>query len=403
MTPLARLVLLLALAVTLFPGAAYAGIRLDLDAELLRLERGEPPERHIAGARTRVAVFTYEDPDATGLGNALAALVAHEVLLRAQVGSIGVLRYEGRLSGTEAVPLSYFDKVDKVTAAQEVTLSLWGVVRRSGDKLFIDTYAQLPAKTLQETFSWQLVLPEALGQRVLIAHLRPDRIHLQRLAVPAHAIEILRAAAARLDELRAAPRDAAAITGALPTDATYWIAQRDGDWIRFEYGAGRGGWTRYAGHCTGECAPLLEAARFAGDLLRFAVNREIPSVSASLTTDAAVVRDELAALELLDKDPAEARWLMSRWLDQGNMTPGGAALANVHALGEVAVALVEQELPPERLRYIAFKLAAASQTDPNNTDVLLNLAVLFELAGDGERARLAGQLAAQAGAVSPDR
>jgi hypothetical protein len=45
------------------------------------------------------------------------------------------------------------------------------------------------------------------------------------------------------------------------------------------------------------------------------------------------------------------------------------------------------------LRSIAFRLAEASLEDPRNTDVLHNLAVLFEYAGDTERAALAGRLA----------
>src|SRR5262245_12695276 len=98
-------------------GRARAGEILDIDRELKLLEERIQPPLRIPGAEFRVAVFAYEDPDGTGVGNALASIVAAEILLRSTVKSIGVLRYEGRLVPTEAEPLSYFDKVEKLTAA----------------------------------------------------------------------------------------------------------------------------------------------------------------------------------------------------------------------------------------------------------------------------------------------
>ena len=40
------------------------------------------PQQETAGANLRIAVFTYEDPDSTGLGEALATLMSHQILLK---------------------------------------------------------------------------------------------------------------------------------------------------------------------------------------------------------------------------------------------------------------------------------------------------------------------------------
>jgi hypothetical protein len=49
----------------------------------------------------------------------------------------------------------------------------------------------------------------------------------------------------------------------------------------------------------------------------------------------------------------------------------------------------------ERVRQLAFDLAEASLSDPNNVDVLRNLSILFAYAGEQKRANLARSLAAE--------
>ena len=122
---------------------------------------------------------------------------------------------------------------------------------------------------------------------------------------------------------------------------------------------------------------------------------------------------------------------MDKWtrIDRGKGTPpGGAAFANIQSLARLAMALQraydqrQSDLAPrlervrERLelqhgemwvghvpndvaleadvvRDIAFDLANASLYDPRNSDVLSNLAVLFDYAGDAKRSELARTLA----------
>ena len=101
-------VLLSALAL-ISPPVSLAEQRIDIESELRLLEQGKTLPRRIPGARFRVAVFTYEDPSGTDLGNAMSALVSAHILMNSRVSSIGVLRYEGRLAPTRESRLSYFD------------------------------------------------------------------------------------------------------------------------------------------------------------------------------------------------------------------------------------------------------------------------------------------------------
>ena len=148
-------------------GIATAGIDVNLEKELQLLERGERVPIHIAGAKYRVAVFSYEDPDGTGLGDALAATVSRGILLGSNVSSIGVLRYEGQLAPTATSALSYFGKVEKLTAHQETVLAVWGAVRRSGQQLVVDTYLQIPNAVAEKNLAWTVTLPAAMGHGVL--------------------------------------------------------------------------------------------------------------------------------------------------------------------------------------------------------------------------------------------
>lgn len=423
----ALLALVTLLAVSLLPGLGHGMQARDFEEEIRRLERGEQPRLGIPDARYRVAVFTYEDPDGTGLGNALAALMSQEILLRSQVGSIGVLRYEGGLSPTASESLSYFDKVEKVTKAQEVILAVWGMVRRDGDRVLVDTYLQLPQQVLRQTFRWKLILPAQMGGGELWAQLRPTRVLVQHYEISTGAVTALREAALRLDELRTEPRDSASVVDTLPVGSTYWFDVPEGEWVKVHAAGGRSGWVRSSRHCTGECAPLLDAGRFVAGLLRFMKDRTIPEAAGTLTPDARAIRDQLYALEALDQGSAEAvqgrsldlatRWVKPEAADRGLVPPGGAAFANVQALAKIAIGLKlaarkrRQEgentrssrlyeglvLDRGKVRAIAFDLAQHSLVDPGNIDVLHNLAVLFSYSGDQERARLAQTLEMEAG------
>ena len=75
-----------------------AAERVSLEDQLRILEQGRVPEKLIAGAEYRVAVFTFDDADGTGLNDAFAALAAREILTGSSVYSIGVIFFEGGLS-----------------------------------------------------------------------------------------------------------------------------------------------------------------------------------------------------------------------------------------------------------------------------------------------------------------
>ncbi len=391
-------------------------IQVDPSQDLRFIERGTRAPLHIPGARYRVAVFTFEDPDQTGLGNALAGLVGRETLLKSNVHSIGVLRYEGSLAPSPAQPLSYFDKVELLVDAQDVTLAVWGMVRRSGDAITIDTYAQLPRRVVEESFGWSLRLPAAMGGKKLSAHLRPARILVQTHRMSLEDARSLSTMATSLDALRDAPRDDAATVTTLPVGSVYWVSRDEGEWIEISTGT-HTGWVRSAGYCVGGCAPLLDAGRFAADLLQFIQSRRIPEVPATLASDAAAVRAQLSAMEQLDTTrPGQfavgVLEPIARWLDSGSAStatpPGGAAFANIRAIANVATSVQasmrrsdepirrrynDVRLDRSRVREIAFELAQSSVSDPRNTDVLGNLAVLFRYAGEEQRADLAARLA----------
>ena len=309
-------------------------------------------------------------------------------------GSIGILRYEGSLAPSRDQPLGYFDKVDLLVGAQDVTLAVWGMLRRSGDTISIDVYAQVPPRVVDESFSWTLRLPEAMGARKLVAHLRPARMRVEHREMAIGDARALADIAHGLDTLLAEPKDGASVVTTLPVGSVYWISRRQGDWVEISTDT-RKGWVRSAGFCVGACAPLLDAAHFASGLLEFIESRRIPEVAATLANDAQAVRTQLSVLEQLDTlrpgtfEPNVVR-PVARWLDSapdGSLPPGGAAFANIKALAQMAtsvqaaIALRASDDPlerrfnaakvePSRVRQIAFELARASVSDPRNVDVL---------------------------------
>jgi hypothetical protein len=328
----------------------WAGKRVDVNAELRLLELGQTPPRHIPGASFRVAVFTFEDPDGTGLGDKAAALVERAILTGHSASSLGVLRYEGDLSPRQPGDLGYFDKVERVVASQGVALAVWGRIARSRGELVVDTYAQVPSQTVESRFTWRLRMPHGMGGEQLLARLRPNRFAIQRLQLPLGAANAIRSAAQRLDELHGMPADAAAIVGRLPKEQVYTLLRREGDWVFLQVRGGPGGWARMPS-CPGECGGFLNAATFAGGLIGYQERGSAPPELPGLTPEARAVRDQLLALDGLN-DPeliGQSIDLMKRWSSPvptssgagtgsqaPRLPPGAAAAANAAAMARVS-------------------------------------------------------------------
>ncbi|MCB1922943.1 MAG: hypothetical protein KDJ27_04220 [Gammaproteobacteria bacterium] len=395
-----------------------AGIDKSLDEQLNILAQGKIPERLIPGAQYRVAVFSYNDPDDTGLGDTLAAIAAREVLTNSKVSSIGVIFFKGGVAPSGDSKLGYFDKVEKVTAAQDVKLAVWGIIRTVGDQLEILTYAQVPRPALEQHFTWRLRMPEAMGGQSLLARLRPDRILVQRLLLDADGVAALRRGADAIARVRSAPRNEAPVKATLPMDRVYYIVGRKNDWVHLQAAGGVDGWAPVRGQCTGACGEFLQAATYAGGVLRYMADGEVPAARGRFTDEARAVADQLGALGLLARgtldDLHDLQRVIRPWLQRKAVPPGGAAFANIQALAELALALKEEylshaghgtdaaekdalynqiQLSKRGARDQAYALAKISLSDPRNPDLLHNLAVLFAYAGDGERADLARQLA----------
>jgi len=358
------LVLLLLLGFGLI-GIAQAGIdrslRLDLAAE------SQGPS-HYPWARYRVAVFSFEDPEQTGLGDAVARIISRRLLFESPVSSIAVVNYQEGLAPEQPGDLGYYDKVEKLTEREDFILAIWGRVQPLGDRLRLDAFIQLSPEAVARSFSRQLRLPRAMGGGVLRARLRPDRFRVQQLVLPRRAaLAQIRDSAERLLQLRPAPNAAAAPSGSVPRDQKYFLSDRRGSWVKMQLAGGGSGWISADALCRGHCRPLLEVADFAGGLLSFARDGKPGNATDHLHTNALAVEEQLKALAALDGGekriedeglPRLMRWIgPERWIGRDKWTridrvsgapPGGGAFANLLALSRTKLSLEREKLNPGR-------------------------------------------------------
>jgi hypothetical protein len=401
------------LAAAAWPGAATAAIQVDSMRQLQLLDRGVQPPLLIGDARFRVAVFAFDDPDKLAIGEALATLAMHEVLVGARVSSLGVLRFSDPMAGPTNAGLGYFDRIDLLADSQKVTVSLWGSVRRQGGQIAVDTYLQIPEPTVKLALQVRLALPRAMGGQPILARIGTDRVLLQRRLLPLDAADGIRRAASRLGELRNAPGDQAPVVRQVPLETVFYLKELRPPWVLVGSPQG-GGWVRSAGHCVDACAPLLDPARFVSSLLAFIEKRRPLETRPTLGAEAAMFADQTRALAVLgdpnvDDGGRAAAELLARWSpDKSNIgadpPPGGAASANLRLVARVSGALAGEarrrgsddydalRLDPLAVRGFALEAAEALQADPRHAELLHNLAVMFDYLQEPTRAAYARKL-----------
>lgn len=335
-------------------GPAEAGGDYSLEAAYSQIMQGGEYRRHLTGAKHRVAVFSFEDPQNTGRGNDVALLMARHILFSNSYLPIGVLNFKQDLAPAQPGDLSYFDKVDRVIKEEKVTMAVWGRVLPLGDRLLIDTYIQLPRETIKEFFRLRISLPKAMGGKILQAHIRPDRIHVQRISCDVAQQMALIDFANFMRELRQSPDLNSKVVGNIPQDKTFTIVTRKPDWIQVQIRGGSRGWMPEIIDFEG--LPLFAAASFASGVFGFAANGGgYVKQGPDLTPEAIAVADQLKLLHgvyTLTRDRGQE--IIRRWIGPQRQTgrdpstgidygegnpPGGAAFANLQALALIADSL----------------------------------------------------------------
>jgi len=389
-----------------------AGEKLDLEEELRLLRDGGSVPTRISGARYRFSVFTFEDPDGTGLGNAFATIISHDLLANGKVSSLGVLRYLGELGkANDERQLRYFDKVEPLIESQGVQVAVWGMIRRTDKGIRVDSYVQLSPSVMQKAFSFSFQPPRGMRSAPLVHRVGPDRLLTQRREFTFEEAQGLAAVAQDLNRLRTAPNDNAPTAAVLPLGKVYSLIEQRNNWVKISIQNGKSGWLRTSGFCPGACAPLLDVSQFASELMAYVEHkRRIPNRSSSLADDAKAFIDQLLAIDALNHAPyKKAIHILEPWCDSQSAvpSPGGAATCNLRALvqivGPIRSAAARGRYRPlkrERISKVTERLAKDSLSDPRHVPTLSNLAILFSWLGDRERAKLASQLAETALSVN---
>jgi|SRR5215467_4062749 len=373
---------------------------------------GGQRERFFPDVRHRLAVFTFDDPHATGLGDPISFLLSKKLLFSSRVTSFAIVNYRQGADRDSSSDLAYFDRVDAVTKDQNFRLAIWGRLSRTERGVRIDSFLQIPSDAEKSPYERTIQLPAAMGGGTLTARLKPDRLLMQSLYVDYDKTSLLKTAAEQIAILRASPAVAAPVAGRLvgggnDTTGSHSILGLERDWAQLRLADGTSGWTSVDQFCTDICRSLLDVANFANDLVALTSGLAARPLSKSLTRDAETMLQQLAALVSLPDNPNRATEIAERWTGVGSsrgIASGGAGFANLLAVARVKLELKRasaREPNFDRIRLdrraigrIADRLAEASVADPSDVDIVENLAVLFGYLGDNTRRKLALEIAA---------
>jgi len=374
------------------PGSeAQTKIRREIVALQKELESlPQVATRHFPGVRNKIAVFTFEDEARTGLGDAVSFIASKSLLFHTPVRSLAIVNFQQGLLPDDT-GLSYFEKVDRIVADQGYLASLWGEIGTAGDDYVIETYVQLHTAAASSRLNAKIT-PAGLPSE-LRGSLQSNRLWLQTKVISRDALKQLQTVAQEIRKLRATPDAGAEQTGELSEGVQYWINDRRGEWIQLETKDGKRGWTSVRQFCQGDCRAIIDAADFVSQLAVYVNAGSWSRTFEGFRPSIAAFNEQVSLLQALngDKDLRSAVSRAKEWTASGGRA-GGAAIANLTALGEVQLLSTDGKLNRDDVARVANDLAKAVLTDPGNLNALFNLRVLFEYVGDEKRAGLARNL-----------
>ena len=362
-----------------------------LEKEIRNINDDSP--QYFSRAKNRVVVFTYDDPDGTGIGDALSFIVSKALLFSAPVTSYGVVNYQGGAEAPDDSGLTYFDKVDKISSREKYLFSVWGRITKDGAKVTIDTFGQIDNEL--EPYRRELAIPGSMGGGFLQARVNSSRFKIHTMTIANKNIDTFNNASGNIRKLRAEPSMDSETSGFLPEGKAYRILDSQGNWVKLGFKGGESGWTNVREYCAGECKPLLLPVRFINNFIALTSADRQFEIGSDIRQGAINATKQLNALKSIKQAPYQAQAI-------ANDQPDEAGFSSIGALATMAIEIdrlsLEQDFHEIRLDKsfvgnLANNLAEASLSTPRDLDILYNLAVLFNYLGDEKRRDLSYSIA----------
>jgi hypothetical protein len=364
-----------------------------LEKEIRQIGTDQP--KYFGRAKNRVAVFTLDDPDETGVGDAVSFLLSKALLFSAPVSSYAIVNYQGGVEEPDQDGLSYFNKVERLTEGQGYIFTIWGKISRHGQHVTIDMFGQIDNEL--DVFNRKLTLPEAMGGGTLIARMNANRFKIQTIDMSLEAAESLVPVAESVRTLRTQPDADASELDTLPEGKAYRIVASEGSWVQLGVEDGPVGWTSVHAFCTEECRRLLNTAVYANSFIATTKKgKSGPGKMDGITNLAVNAQQQIFAMTRFQDSKYDA-------LEIARDKSPEAGFASIQALAEIAIELdkLKLETPFGQIRLdksfvqdVAGRLARASLATPQDLDILDNLVVLFNYLGDNQRRKVASNIAA---------
>lgn len=346
--------------------------------------------RHFPGSKNRVAVFTFEDPDGTGLGDALSLVLSKQILFNSDVHSKAVVNIQQGVSPDDS-GLGYFEKVEKVTQDQGYFAVIWGRINKTDKGYVIDTYLKFDTSNHQNRF--EISFPAAQLDKPLQARVAPNRVWVQSLTLSSDFSKDITLAADEIRKLRTDPSTTSSLNEKrIDEGFPYWLSERDGPWVQIKSDDKVLGWTSVVVFCRALCEEVLGTANFVSGLMNYATYGTTKSWKindSDFTIDANAIHAQTEIIVQINKEKNfdNAQKISSEWIKKESPSSG----ANFDNF--LVVALVGQEkLNHTNANAAAERLARATLGDPGNLDALNNLSTLFRFLGDNKRSNLAENL-----------
>ena len=200
----------------------------------------------LPGVKHKILILEYDNPIENTWGTDIAQIIAQEMLGSITgVQSFGVINLHKPDSGFEYLPENIID----IAKHQKAAIVIWGEFYKVNNKIYLHSHLKIvPQDSLPESqlkLNYVFYDPEYRSLNPITASPPSLQINFKPIELSINTLNNLKSHYSKTTELRQLRDESLIPIGKLSIGDTYYILEREGDWIKVKPKNKAPGWIKY--------------------------------------------------------------------------------------------------------------------------------------------------------------